>query len=166
VPFFWFRPETKAKNLSSDHITWAKRTWNKQPTTQVPLHKKTLKTTPGYENPLTDLFRLLENSPKTPFYDGWNDQPLLMAERRSMLVKIDTMVNFDPETYEEVREIKRREINADSIQQLRLMQTWCWDDDRHRLSISLEGVAPLVDVFSYWGDLMFSRPLFYRRGKR
>ena len=83
-----------------------------------------------------------------------------------MLVKTDTIVTFNPETYEQTTEIKRREINADSIHELRLIQTWYWDDKRHRLSIHLEGVAPMVDVLNDMEEVKYSKPMFYRRSKR
>lgn len=54
-------------------------------------------------------------------------------------------------------------INLDHIRGLRFGQTWYWDERRHRLSICLDAVAPLLDVYDSMGNFRYLRPLFYRK---
>ncbi|MEO6039332.1 MAG: hypothetical protein ABIQ93_13045, partial [Saprospiraceae bacterium] len=166
-PFFWFKPDDKLQKLTDDAIVWAKTTRNIQEKTQVLIDADwVLKVSAGFKNPLVHLLQVMKTDQKTPFYDAWNEKPLSAAERLSLLSSTDTMVTFNAQTYEEKTEIRHREINPDSIKELRLLQTWYWDEERHRLSICLEGVGPVVDYLDGMGDFRFSRVPFYRRGKR
>jgi hypothetical protein len=166
-PLFWFRPDNKRQKLTSNNIVWAKQCINKQPKTQIPANPThPVKITPGFQNPIPHLLGVLENDMKKPFYDTWSDRPLSPAERKSMLAKTDTVVTFDPETYEEKVQVVRNEINPDNIRHLRLVQTWYWDERRHRLSICLDAVAPVIDVLDTQGNFRFARPLFYWRKQR
>lgn len=167
-PAFWFKPDNKRQKLRSNRIVWAKKTVSgKQPKTEVPPNPANpVKATNGFQNPVSHLFRVLEADMKTPFYDSWGTKLLTPDERKSMLSKTDTIFSYYPGTYEEEVLIVRKEINADSIHQLRLVQTWCWDERRHRLSISLDAVAPLIDVFDGLDNFRYTRPLFYKRARR
>lgn len=165
-PWCWFRPENKRRKLSSRHVVWAKETVSKTPQTQVPVFPEhLLKSAAGFQNPVRHLFKVLETDMKTPFYSPWNGEPLSPSERRSMLARTDTTVSYARDIYEEHLTITHQEINPDSISSLRLVQTWYWDERRHRLSVCLDAVAPMLDVFDVMDNLRFSKPLFYRRAK-
>ena len=165
-PLCWFRPEDKRPKTSSNHIVWAKKTVNRQPATRVPaVPPNPVKLSDGFQNPLIHQLKLLETDMKTPFYDTWNEAPLPPAERKSMLARTDTVVTFDPETYEEKVMVVKNEINPDNIRSLRLVQTWYWDERRQRLSICLDAVAPLLDVTDSFGNFRYQRPLYYRKTK-
>ena len=155
-PLFWFRPDNERQNLNSKHIIWAKRTENLQGPTQVHFpYQPILKASPGYENPFADQFRLLGNHMKTPFYDSYNMQPLSPKERLALLSVTDTIVTFDPETYEEKIVIVSNERDADNVSSLRLVQSWYWDERRHRLSICLDAVAPWLEMEDFHGDYRY-----------
>jgi len=166
-PLCWFRPDNKRQKLTSNNIVWAKQCINKQPKTQVPANPThPVKITPGFQNPVPHLLGMLENDMKKTFYDTWSNKPLSVSERKSMLAKTDTVVTFDPETYEEKVQVVRNELNPDNIRHLRLVQTWYWDERRHRLSICLDAVAPVIEVLDSQGNFRFLRPLFYWRARR
>jgi hypothetical protein len=166
-PLFWFRPDNKRQKLTSNNIVWAKQCINKQPKTQMPANPTHLvKITDGFQNPLPHLLKVLENDMKKPFYDSWNQKLLTLSERTLMLAKTDTTINYDPEPYEEICYFVRNEINPDNIRHLRLVQTWYWDERHHRLSICLDAVAPVIDLFDDLGNFRYSRPIFYWRARR
>lgn len=163
-PLFWFRPDDEQKNLRSKNIIWAKRIISKQPPTMLSFAAPhVLKASEGYQNPLVHQIRVLGTDMKKPFYGPGNEHPLSREERLSMLSRSDTVVIFDPETYEEKVTVVSRNIDPASITQLRLMQTWYWDEKKHRLSIYLDAVAPMVDVKDSDGQVRFQQPLYYRR---
>ena len=164
-PLFWFRPDNKPQKLTSNAIVWAKETVNKPVGTRVSaVPQQFLKIVYGFQNPLPHLLQTFKTKPKEPFYDAWNEKPLSSTDRASLLAKTDTVWIYDD--YEERPRIVHSEITAANISQLRLRQTWYWDDRRHRLSICLDAVAPLVDIRRYADDLRFQKPLFYRRARR
>lgn len=163
-PIFWFRPNDKPQKLSSNNIVWVKEAINKEDRTLVKLDQPhMMKVIDGFQNPLVHQLEVLGTNMKIPFY-GYEAHKLLSPEeRKSMLAKNDTIVTFDPETYEEKVVPIQNELNINNIRYLRLTQTWYWDERRHRLSICLNSVAPLIDVLDSKGNFRFARPLYYRR---
>lgn len=164
-PLFWFKTENKCPDLLNNDIIWAKTTENKQEKTRVrtPPDAQVLKVTTGYENPLKHQERVLIQDAGTVFYNFLNERPLDMSERAELLSSTDTVDVFNPETYDLTRKIVQVNIQMDSIRDLRLIQTWSWDDRRKRLAICLDAVAPLEDVLDEEGKLKYKRALFYRR---
>ena len=165
-PLFWFRPDNKRPKMRSSDIVWAKQTKNRQIKTAIPSDPvKPVKVIDGFQNPLPHLIAEFEKNPKHPFYDSWDQHLLTREERNRIFAKTDTIVTIDPETYEEKLAMVRNEINLNSIHQLRLLQTWYWDERRHRLFICLDAVAPLIDVYDSMGNFRYSKPLFYQKIK-
>lgn len=163
-PLFWFRTGDKQPRFDSKHTIWAKRIVSKRPDAYLPvIQPHMLKVIDGFQNPIEHQFRVLATDMKTPFYGPGNEMPLTKEERLSMLSKTDTIVTFDPETYEEKVMLARTDLNPEIIQQLRLMQTWYWDEKKHRLFIRLDAVAPMIDVTDSYGNFRYQRPLYYRR---
>jgi len=171
-PIFWFKPDTKRQKLSSDRIVWAKKTVSgKQPKTEIPANPPNLvKALKGFENPVSHLLKVFQTNMKSPFYDSQGDKLLSLDERKNILPREDTTVSYNWETQEGTIDVEHKGITDSMIQQLRLVQTWFWDDRRARLSICLDAVAPLEEVvyIQYYrksGGLKYTRPIFYRRAK-
>jgi hypothetical protein len=161
---FWFRPDDHPRRLQSKHIVWAKKTVNRQPETSVEIAaRRPLKISDGFQNPLPHTLKTLENDLKTPFYGILDEKSLSPAERKRLLTSQDSIITFDPETYEEKVVVVNNEINVGDIRELRLVQRWYWDERRARLSICLDAVAPLMDVHDDNGNFRYQKPLFYRR---
>jgi len=167
-PFFWFRPETGRKDVRSSDIVWAKNVRSRHTGTFVKLQDvRPVKVTEGFANPLPHLLDVLRTDMKTPFFSTLEGhKPLTPAERASMLSHSDTVVTFDPETYEEKMTIVHNDINPDDIKILELYMTWYWDERRSRLSIALDAVAPARDVYDPAGNFRFSIPMFIRKTRR
>jgi hypothetical protein len=163
-PLFWFKPGNKRPNLLSNDIRWAKQTSNKQPGTQVrtPPEARPLKLDKTFYNPLTRLANLMMEDPKAGFYDEYNEKPLLLPERQCIVASSDTLV-FDAGTDPERIKVVHIPMNMDDIRELRMLQTWYWDERRHRLSVCLDAVAPLQWIFGENGNFRYKKVLFYRR---
>jgi Gliding motility associated protein GldN len=166
-PIFWFKADEKPQKTSSNSIVWAKKTLNKQDATKVPvLPDKLLKISNDFRNPAEDFLIRMKNDPKMTIYDPNNESPLTQQDRIQLMApRRDTVVTFDPETYEEKVIVVQNELNPDNIEQLRLVQHWYWDERRGRLSITLEAVGLLIKVFDDFGEYRYSRLLCYRRVK-
>ncbi len=167
-PLFWFRPDDERQNLNSNHIVWAKKTVNRQHQTYIPTDGLNLvKVLDGFQNPIEHQFQVLRTDMKKPFYSSESEKPMSREERLNLMTGTDTIVTYDPETYEAYVTVVHNDLNIDYVSQLRLVQTWYWDERKHRLSICLDAVAPLMNITDNWGNLRYFRPLFYRRtGKK
>ncbi len=168
IPAFWFKPDNKSQKLQSAGIVWAKKTVSgKQENTSVsPNDLSALKEIKSPRNPLEHQLKAFGTDMKIPFYDPLGNSLIPAEQRKSMLSRTDTIVAFDPGNYTETMEVRREEINADSISQLRLVQTWYWDAVRNRLSISLDAVAPMKNEYTEMGVLRCNRPLYYQKATR
>lgn len=162
----WFRPENTRPDIASGDIVWAKMTAGKQHKTKVPV---ALLSPPAAPDSLPELLvclkNMLENDMEAPLYNQFDDKLLDADERRSLISFSDTVLHCFTEGpngagtsvvhYDLMRHIRH----------LQLVQTWYWDERRHRLSICLDAVAPMQDVFDNEGNFRYSRPVYYRRTK-
>ena len=96
-------------------------------------------------------------------YDASGSRRMPVADRQNMYNRTDTLVTFDPETYEESVLLYSNTVKPDQIHQVRLIENWMWDEKRQLLYVRLVAVAPLAEVRDSAGELRFSRPLFYKK---
>ena len=78
-----------------------------------------------------------------------------------MLSKSDTVVTFDPETYEEKVQIVRNDINWEDVKRIRLKEVWYFDKESSQLQVRILGIAPLIDVTDNDGNFRFEKPMFW-----
>ena len=168
VPFWLKMPDFSKKrprkqpNVNDSNISWAAqiKTLGNSPELEK-LHP--------FKNFKPPVMRVLLGRFRTDaglqVYDAL-DAPISFEARRSMLFSSDTVVTFDPETYEEKLEITHKELRAEDFPRLRLVQNWYWDERHRRLVIHLQSFAPVISVYDlYRGRFLYERPLFYRRKK-
>lgn len=79
----------------------------------------------------------------------------------SMLSKTDTVVTFDPETYEEKVQIVRNDINWEDVKRFRIKEVWFFDKETSTLQVRILGIAPLIDVKDNEGNFRFEKPMFW-----
>lgn len=97
-------------------------------------------------------------------YSTENDKftiPLTAEEVASKGTRIDTVVTFDIETYEEKIEITRNEINPDDIKRFRVKEVWFIDEESSEMRVRILGIAPLKDVLDENGTFLYEEPLFW-----
>ena len=78
----------------------------------------------------------------------------------SMLSKTDTVVTFDPETYEEKIQIVRNDINWEDVKRFRLKEVWFFDKETSQLQVRILGIAPMIDVKANEGNVRFEKTMF------
>ena len=79
----------------------------------------------------------------------------------SMLSKTDTVVTFDPETYEEKIKIVHNDINWEDVKRYRIKEVWFFDKETSTMQVRILGIAPLIDVKDNDGNFRFERPMFW-----
>lgn len=79
----------------------------------------------------------------------------------SMLSKTDTVVTFDPETYEEKIQIVRNDINWEDVKRFRIKEVWFFDKETSTMQVRILGIAPMIDVKDNEGNFRFEKPMFW-----
>ena len=166
---YWFRmppwsPKSNARqpDLQDPDITWACR-------------MTTLKNMPSLEKvqPFKDfkppiMQQLLDRFRRDPAYqvtETQNGAPIPFENREGLIVQTDSVLTFDPETYEEKPQVLRTELTGYHIKHVCLSQDWFWDEKKQQLIIRLHAFAPMLERYDSNGDFFYWRALFWR-GKR
>lgn len=179
---FWFKPADDCPQPDSRHIVWAKQLVNLQQKTLIPTYqesnehgirgegqkaKGTWQRAKGevVGEDFWEYWRdLLEKRLQTPLYNASNEVLIPEITRPSMLYDYDTILNcFSDDTT--MFSILRSDLMED-VKNLALLQTWCWEPRRSRLSICTEAVGPLRNEHDNEGNFRFRKPLFFRRIRR
>ena len=79
----------------------------------------------------------------------------------SMLSKTDTVVTFDPETYEKKIQIVRNDINWEDVKRFRVKEVWFFDKETSTMQVRILGIAPMIDVKDNEGNFRFEKPMFW-----
>jgi gliding motility associated protien GldN len=79
----------------------------------------------------------------------------------SMLSKVDSVITFDPETYEEKLKIVRNDINYEDVKRFRIKEVWYFDKETSTLQVRILGIAPMIDVKDQEGNFRFEKPMFW-----
>jgi len=87
--------------------------------------------------------------------------PLEPEEVASMGATVDTIITFDPETYEEQIQVVRNDLNPEDIKQFRMKEIWFFDEESSRLDVRILGIAPLRDEYDENGNYKYTLPLFW-----
>jgi gliding motility associated protien GldN len=87
--------------------------------------------------------------------------PLEPDEVASMGATVDTVITFDPETYEEEIQIVRNDLNPEDIKQFRIKEIWFFDEESSTMQSRILGIAPLKDEFDENGNYKYTTPLFW-----
>lgn len=83
------------------------------------------------------------------------------TEVASMGATVDTVITFDPETYEEQIQVVRNELNPEDVKRFRLKEVWFFDEETSTLQVRILGIAPLIDVKDDNGNFKYEKPMFW-----
>ncbi|MCS6929845.1 MAG: gliding motility protein GldN [Saprospiraceae bacterium] len=79
----------------------------------------------------------------------------------SMMSKTDTIVTFDPETYEEKIQVVRNDINWADVKRFRIKEIWFFDKETSTMQVRILGIAPLIDVRDNEGNFRYEKAMFW-----
>ncbi|MEO0775831.1 MAG: gliding motility protein GldN [Bacteroidota bacterium] len=82
-------------------------------------------------------------------------------EVATMGATVDTVITFDPETYEEQMQIVRNELNPEDVKRFRIKEVWFFDEETSMLQVRILGIAPLIDVKDENGNFRYEKPMFW-----
>jgi len=82
-------------------------------------------------------------------------------EVATMGATVDTVITFDPETYEEQIQVVRNELNPEDVKRFRVKEVWFFDEETSTLQVRILGIAPLIDVKDDNGNFRYEKPMFW-----
>lgn len=86
---------------------------------------------------------------------------LAPEEIGNMGASIDTVVTFDPVTYEEKIQVVRNELNPEDIKRFRIKEDWFFDEETSTLQVRVLGIAPLKEEYDENGNFKYELPMFW-----
>jgi len=150
--------------LSYDHIRQADVFWEKRIWRVVDVREKMNKTFSWPENPFINILIEGASSGEIQLYSTLDDKfttPLEPGEIGSMGGSMDTIVTFDPDTYEEQIKVVRNELNWEDIKRYRIKEVWFFDEETSMLQVRILGIAPLKEEYDDNGNFKFEYPMFW-----
>jgi len=73
----------------------------------------------------------------------------------------DTIIQFDPVTYEEKIIVVDNRMNMEDVKRFRIKEVWFFDEQTSSMKVRILGIAPLKDVENDHGDFLYEQPLFW-----
>lgn len=157
-PLAWFKvppADKKLFKLASKNVPFA--TFVRQD-----LDERDMKVVKGADMPLKAiLFSQLQSGKITGYDSGGRAiaPPLVPA----LFSSTDTIITFDPETYEESVEMVHWDYTPQDVGNYRFKQSFFFDPRQGKLQCRPEAVAPAINVTDEFGQLLYLQPLFYWR---
>lgn len=166
IPMGWMdiNDLTKSPKLKNKKITWAKRLYRNIDLEDVEVFKSVLNLDQTLQLMLEDIEKNAATQKLAePINADGTSNYLNTEEIKHLFHSIDTVVVFDPDTFEEEYIIVANDVDVKELRYLRLYQDWYWDDKQQQLSIKYLGFAPIKNVYDAVGDLKYRIPLFIKR---
>lgn len=140
-------------------ILWEKRIWR-----VIDTREKINKYFTYPEAPFVKVLMDAAINGEINVYSTVNDkftQKMTSEEVGSIGASVDTILKFDPETYEEKIEVVRNEMDYNDIKRFRLKEVWFFDEESSTMKVRILGIAPLKDVKDENGNYKYEQPLFW-----
>jgi len=119
-----------------------------------------------FQYPGMPLFQVLkdmvENGDAKAFSQDDFKEDILPEDIKSIVNRLDTLVYFNEDTYEEEIKIVQNDINAADISRYRVKEIWYFDEEASAMKVRILGIAPIKDEFDPdTGEFKYSLPLFW-----
>lgn len=150
--------------LPYDHIREADVFWEKRVWRIVDIREKMNLPFANQERPFFTILQEAAESGELTVYSVENDKftsRLTSEEVASMGASIDTVVTFNPETYEEELQVVRNELNPEDVKRFRIKEVWFFDKESSTMQVRILGIAPLIDVKDENGNFKYEQPMFW-----
>lgn len=163
-PILWF-PVTAAskpaKTWSADEVSYVTETRH-----QLAIQgDNSIPTTKG-KFQVEAFFTALRDDEQAKLYGNPPEFELTEADRNQLFRSfVDTVVVFDPDTYEEVVKTIAVEFDWNALKKVRFVVRWFWDEQKHQLTYAFLGWGLLEQYSSYGSDVLHNQLLFYRMGE-
>ncbi|MFT5833167.1 MAG: gliding motility associated protein GldN [Cognaticolwellia sp.] len=149
----------KYDNIREADVFWEKRIWR-----VLDVREKMNKPFVYPENPFINIMLDAAKEEKITLYSTIDDkftEALGPNEASTIGVSVDTIITFDPETFEEQMKVVRNELNWEDIKRFRLKEVWFFDEETSTMQVRILGIAPLREVYDDQGNFKYEQPMFW-----
>lgn len=155
MPLFWVAvEETDKTDLASKDIEWASRIIH-----HIGGDGKVLAQKEDYSFEkawISHFAELKTDYDQYNCYDAAFLNPLSAKGFQQIVTAVDTIVSFDPVTFEEKIEVKTQEFKGDDIEYIRIVQDWVWDNKKKQVFVRYLAYAPMATMYD-------TNNIFYKR---
>ncbi len=150
--------------LPYDHVREADIFWEKRIWRVLDIREKMNLPFAYPERPFFSIIMDAAVSGEITVYSTEDDKfssSLTPDEVATMGATIDTVITFDPETYEEQVQVVRNDLNPEDVVRFRLKEVWFFDEETSTLQVRILGIAPMIDKKDDNGNFLYEKPLFW-----
>jgi gliding motility associated protien GldN len=150
--------------LPYDHVREADIFWEKRIWRVIDIREKMNLPFAYPERPFFSILMDAATGGEITVYSTEDDKfssKLTPDEVASMGATIDTVITFDPETYEEQLQVVRNDINPEDVKRFRMKEVWFFDEETSTLQVRVLGIAPLIDKTDENGNFLYEKPMFW-----
>lgn len=164
VPLDGLVERSPRRILPYDHVREADIMWEKRIWRVIDIREK-MNLPFGYpERPFFSILMDATTDGSLTAYSTEDDKftsPLTPEEVASMGATVDTVITFDPETYEEQIQVVRNDLNPEDVKRFRMKEIWFFDEETSTMQVRILGLAPLIDVKDENGNFRYEKPMFW-----
>lgn len=88
-------------------------------------------------------------------------QAMTQDEMQNIGSSVDTIITFDPETFEEIVQVVVNDLNPEDIKKYRIKEVYFFDEETSTLDVRILGLAPIIDRVDDNGNFLNSGPMFW-----
>ena len=147
------------QSLREADILWEKKIWQ-----IIDVREKQNQPIMFPERPLFEIITNAIEAEELTAYSTENDKftkPLLPEEVHSVLYRIDTVVLWEPETYDEQVQVVETGTYNEDIQRFRTKEVWFFNSKTSEMDVRIIGIAPMKNVEDDGGNFLYEQPLFW-----
>ncbi len=154
----------ESRVLPYDHVREADILWQRKIWRVIDTREKMNKPFAYPERPFFTILLDAAINGDITVYSPENDKftvPLTQEEVAAKASRIDTVVTFDIETYEEKITVTKNDINPEDIKRFRVKEVWFIDEESSEMRVRILGIAPIKDVLNEDGSFAFEEAMFW-----
>lgn len=158
------RTTVEKRVLPYDHVREADIFWEKRIWRVIDIREKMNLPFAYPERPFFSILMDAAVNGEITVYNTEDDKftnPLTPSEVASIGASVDTVITFDPETYEEKIEVVRNDLNPEDVKRFRIKEIWFFDEETSTMQVRILGIAPLLDVLDDQGNFRYEKPMFW-----
>lgn len=87
--------------------------------------------------------------------------PMNYEEIMARLNLVDTIIKFDPDTYEETVMVVENDFDPASVKRFRVKEDWFFDTETSTMKVRIMGIAPLMEDLDEFGNVRYEYPMFW-----
>jgi gliding motility associated protien GldN len=87
--------------------------------------------------------------------------PLNKIDLINTISSVDTVITYDPVTYEEKMVIAVNDLNYEDIKRFRVKEVWFFDKESGTMQCRILGIAPMKEVKDDKGNFRYEQPMFW-----